>query len=146
VIFWIATRIKQTVHIGAYVIVEILSLNFIHKTVGVGEEQFSLVVHEGLAEVKDTHTKIDWFVKFQFGLFHMHCNEIFAEYGSVLVVWFGNKFLRLRFRGHQFDVYPVANAFHGLSKRRVVHQFEEVFLKVGLCLGAEFCVEIDVWF
>ena len=38
------------------------------------------------------------------------------------------------------------NVLHGLAKNRVIHEFEEVFLKVILCLSSKLGVEIYVRF
>ena len=40
-------------------------------------------------------------------------------------------------------VNPVSNVFHGLTKYRVVHEFEEVLLEVIVRLGSEIGVQIS---
>ena len=44
----------------------------------------------------------------------------------------------------QSQVYTMSDVFHGLTKHTVVHQLEEIFLKVGGGVGAQLRVQVDV--
>ena len=41
-------------------------------------------------------------------------------------------------------IHMIPDIFHGFSKDRVVHQLEEIFLELLLCIWTCICVELDV--
>ena len=43
------------------------------------------------------------------------------------------------------DLGAAPKVFHGFAENRVVHELEEVGLKVRLGLGAQVRVQLDVW-
>ena len=47
------------------------------------------VVHQGFAQVKNAHTKIDWLIKVKLCLLHVNGNEVFIEDRTMIKVWLG---------------------------------------------------------
>ena len=100
-ISWVVTNVKPFLNVGVDIFVKIFGLNFICERVSVGEELFCVipifsfnivvmkVIHKGFAQVKNVHTKIDWFIKVKLCLLHVNGNLVFIEYRTMIIVWLG---------------------------------------------------------
>ena len=47
------------------------------------------VIHEGFTQVKNAHTKIDWFNKIKLCLLHVNGDEIFIEDRTTIIAYIG---------------------------------------------------------
>ena len=102
--------------------------------------------NQGLWQIQNAHSEIDWFIENQFRLLHVHCDKIFIKYNAMIKVWFCRAFFQRRLVIDQPDIHPVANILHRLSEDAVVHEFEKIFLKLVLRLGTKVRIQLNVWF
>ena len=47
------------------------------------------VIHQGFTQVKNTHTKINWFINVKLCLLHVNDNEVFNKDCTTIKVWLG---------------------------------------------------------
>ena len=97
----VVTSVKPFLNFGVDIFVKIVGPNFICERVSAGEELFYLstilglnivvmkVIHQGLTQVKNAHTKIDWFIEVKLCLLHVNGNEVFIEDRTTNIVWLG---------------------------------------------------------
>ena len=76
----------------------------------------------------------------------MHCEKILIKYSAMIKVWFSRTFFQRLLVVDQPNIYPVANILHRHAKAAVVHEFEEIFLKLVLRLGTKVRIQLNVWF
>jgi len=58
-------------------------------------------------------------------------------------VWLNNQFTHFA-RCTKTNINPVSKVFHSLTKDAVIHQFEEMLLKLIGCFCSQLSVQVDV--
>ena len=133
--------------VPGYVLVEVLYLDSVTEGVGVREQESGSVpvlrfdvhvmkvIHQGLGKVQEGLPEVDGFVQDHRGLSHSYRNQlrVLVDERSP-VVRFGNE--PFQYLGilsvHYLDLRPLPDVLHGLAEDAVVHELEEVFLKLVL--------------
>ena len=101
------------------------------------------VHHAELAQVQYARAYIYGLVIYDLLLIHLYHVEPVAEFGvfEVQLTEPLDGFLVCR---RKFQLHSVLHVLHGLAKYSVVHQFEEVLLKVVLGSLPFVCVKVDI--
>ena len=147
-IWRVVTTVKPFLNIWIDIFVKIFGLNFICERVDVGEELFCLisilghnifvtkVIRQGFTQVKNAHTKIDWFIKVKLCLLHVNGNDVFIEsYSDHSLAWllvFVLLYLMISIEYKQFLIFSSA-----LPKTKLFITLKKIYFKVVsrlLCL------------
>ena len=93
------------------------------------------VIHQGLGKVEDCLPKVDGLVQGHSGLSHPHRNQlqVLEDERSPVVGLCDEPFQGLGLVPvHDLNLRPLPHVLHGLTEDAVVHELEEVFLKLVL--------------
>jgi len=105
-VWWEIWSVKFFLHVSWNVSENIFCFDFIAKTVSVREQQIYFraeiflvvfimkIVHQGLWQIQNTHSKVNRFIENQFCLLHGHCGKIFIKYSAMIKVWFCRAFFQ----------------------------------------------------
>ncbi len=104
-----------------------------------------LPVHVQFRQIEDCEANEKWLVYQKFCLLHFHCSEILSEEMSVHEVGLKNQFEKLLSCIYQVNGCALLLIFAGFAENRVVHEFEEIFFKLGFGLRSLLLIERDVW-
>ena len=127
-------------------------MHFIHQRIRISHEQFRFwsiifldvfmmkIIHQSFWDIED------WLVENEFRFFHVHCNKIFSEDCRSFIIRFRNKLFSWFIIRSESDIHPVSDVLHGFSKHWIVHEFEEIFLKVAGSFCSKIRVQIEVRF
>ena len=104
------------------------------------------VIHQRLADIQDTHSTIDGFVKDQLRSLHVNRDEIFIEDGQMFEIRSRRELLSRLPVIDQSHINSVSDVLHRFSKYRIIHQLKEIFLKAVLRSLPELRVLLNVTF
>ena len=102
-------------------------------------------VHDDLTEIGDSFPKVDGFVHYNSDLPHLAPHQVLTEHDFRFEAWFYHPLEIRLLICHEIDIPMLADVLHHLPKHGVVHELEEVLLKIALSSCSKLGVELDLW-
>ena len=101
--------------------------------------------HMKFAEFQDSEPHIEGFVDIDCDLLEIETYDMVGQDAHTLALLFARQLFTLCCVGEEPNVSVLGLILTGASIDRVIHDFEELLLHLGLGAGTEICILRDVW-